>query len=538
MADVMPAAAGPRMFRGWWVLGGIFVVLAAGSGFAFYAQGVFLDALVNEQGFTVSMAGAGTGLFFVVSGIGGYFAGGLISRFDIRAVMVAGTTVASIGILLLGQVRTEWQMFAVFVIYGAGYSMAGLVPATSLVTRWFHVRRSIALSIASTGLSVGGIAVTPFLARLIDANSLVEEAPRFAVAYWLSVVPVTLLLLRPSPEALGLRPDGALVVNDQPAAPPPGVPFADAIRTRFFALLSAGFVLVMGAQVGALQHLFKLTKDAIDVDTANLALVVVAGVSVGARLVGGVAASRFPLIGLTSVLIVIQAAGIAIVGASDQRWGILIGVFVLGTAMGNLLMLHPLLLADAFGVADYPRIYGLASLLMVGGVGLGPFLVGLTRDLASYRVAFFLAAGLALVGLLLFRLAGRPDRRWAEGVPATPDTGEGEADADPMTDPIRRPTVAEPPPIDDLIDDGDLPPLILVRSERAPTGGGPPTPPDALRLDAAPAKQRPAVSRPEPSGRGPESAPPGRGRWAPTGGGPFGSHQYQWRQIAVVDEVV
>ena len=62
-----PTGAGrlPHIFRGWWVLAGIFVTMTVGSDLAFYAQGVFLDALVKEQGFSVAMAGAGTSFFFV-----------------------------------------------------------------------------------------------------------------------------------------------------------------------------------------------------------------------------------------------------------------------------------------------------------------------------------------------------------------------------------------------------------------------------------------------------------------------------------------
>ncbi len=402
------------IFRGWWVLAGIFMTMTAGSGFAFYAQGVFLDALVEEQGFSVGMAGAGTGFFFVVSGIAGYFAGGLISRFDVRAVMVVGATVAAIGIVLLGRIRTEWQMFPVFLVYGAGYALAGLVPATSLVTRWFHARRSIALSIASTGLSFGGIAVTPLLAQLIDADSLVAQAPRFAVAYWLAVVPVTLLLLRPSPEAMGLLPDGAAappITTGSPAKPVAhaGTPFATAVRTRYFRFLSAAFILIMGAQVGALQHIFKLTKDTVDVDAASLALVVVTSTSVVARILGGIAASRISLSALTSILIVVQAFGITVIGLAGSQATILVGAIILGSAMGNLLMLHPLLLADAFGVRDYPRIYGMGSLLMIVGVGLGPFAVGLIRDAATYRTSFLTMTAVALIGLVIFRAGGQPN---------------------------------------------------------------------------------------------------------------------------------
>ena len=107
----MPSPKPVRMFRGWIVLAGLFVVLTVSSGFAFYAQGIFLDALVREQGFSVGMAGAGTGTFFVSSGIAGYFAGGLISKYDARSVMTVGAFIGAGGLALIARISTEWQMF-------------------------------------------------------------------------------------------------------------------------------------------------------------------------------------------------------------------------------------------------------------------------------------------------------------------------------------------------------------------------------------------------------------------------------------------
>lgn len=400
------------IFRGWFVLAGIFTVMTVGSGFAFYAQGVFLDALVLEQGFSVSISGAGTGVFFAVSGISGYFTGGLISRFDVRKVITLGAIVSAFGIYLLGEVRTEWQMFGVFVIFGGGYALAGLVPTTSIVTRWFSRRRSVALAIASTGLSLGGIVITPTIGRLIDDRSLVELAPQLAVIYFLCIVPVTWLLIRPSPEALGLRPDG-----DPPEAGSDGptellgATFEEAVGSAYFKFLSAAFVLIMAAQVGALQHLFKYTKDSIDIDAAAVALMVVTATSVTARMLGGLAAMRFRLISLASVLVVVQTIGLVIIAtAGGSLTIILVGCVVLGAAMGNLLMLHPLLLAEAFGVKAYSRIYGLGSLLMVIGVGLGPFIVGVLRDLLDYRQAFLVMAVIGLSGLAVLRIAATKPR--------------------------------------------------------------------------------------------------------------------------------
>ena len=75
------------------------------SGLGFYAQGIFLDALVAEQGFSVGVAGAGTGVFFAASGVAGYYAGRLLALFDARLVMTVGALIGATGMALLGQVR-------------------------------------------------------------------------------------------------------------------------------------------------------------------------------------------------------------------------------------------------------------------------------------------------------------------------------------------------------------------------------------------------------------------------------------------------
>ncbi|MCH1614090.1 MAG: MFS transporter [Acidimicrobiales bacterium] len=407
----MPTPKSARIFRGWIVLAGLFILLTVSAGFAFYAQGIFLDALVREQGFSVGMAGAGTGTFFISSGIAGYFAGGLISKYDARSVMTVGAFIGAGGLALIAQISTEWQMFPVMAIFGTGFALTSLVPTSSIVTRWFHRQRSVALSIASSGLSLGGILISPLIASAIDEDGLIAWAPRLGFYFLISLLPAIWLLIKPSPEAMGLYPDGDEPANNTTSASQglPGVDFATAIRSRYFILISLSFILIMSAQVGAIQHIFKLTKDRFDIETAQLTLMVLSGTSVVARILGGIAAMRISLSWITSCLVGVQAIGISLI-ALDTNSSIvsLTGVVVLGSAMGNLLMLHPLLLAHVFGIRDYPRIYGLGSLLMVFGVGSGPFLVGVIRDAWDYQTAFLVMAVFAFLGLLIFLTAKPP----------------------------------------------------------------------------------------------------------------------------------
>jgi MFS family permease len=69
-------------------------------------------------------------------------------------------------------------------------------------------------------------------------------------------------------------------------------------------------------------------------------------------------------------------------------------------------MLHPLWLAEAFGVKAYARIFSLSNALTVAGVAGGPVLLGLLHDVADYRLAYGAAAGLSMAALLVLLLAG------------------------------------------------------------------------------------------------------------------------------------
>jgi MFS family permease len=78
-----------------------------------------------------------------------------------------------------------------------------------------------------------------------------------------------------------------------------------------------------------------------------------------------------------------------------------------GLTVGNLLMLQPLLLAEAFGVRDYPRLFGLNQLIVTLGIALGPFVLGFLHDLFDgYEVAYLVAGSMSVAGAIMVGLAG------------------------------------------------------------------------------------------------------------------------------------
>ena len=62
-----------------------------------------------------------------------------------------------------------WQVYVLFALFGMGNAGISLVVATTLITQWFPgPERSIALAVASTGLSLGGVVITPVSAWLLN----------------------------------------------------------------------------------------------------------------------------------------------------------------------------------------------------------------------------------------------------------------------------------------------------------------------------------------------------------------------------------
>src|SRR5690606_24823293 len=233
----------------------------------------------TERGFSTGAASLGQSLVFVVGGLVGPRVGKLITDRDVRVVVLGGLVTSWIAVVLLGRVEELWQLYAVNVLLGVGFSAAGLVPATTVVTRWFETRRSVALAIASTGLSVGGLTFTQLVAWWIRRDGI-ELATPWLVVVWAACTLPVVPLLWPTPEHRGVLASGAVA-----GSVAMGVAYDIAVRSRFFVMVTAGYVLVLGMQVGGITHLVKLGNERAGDGTGGSLIAGLTIASVVARLI-------------------------------------------------------------------------------------------------------------------------------------------------------------------------------------------------------------------------------------------------------------
>lgn len=384
------------------------LVQTVGSGLIFYNLAVLLSAFIAERGFPVAQTSFATGSFFIASGTAGMIAGRLMDRIDPRYVVVSACCLGTATLALVGVLSQPWQLYLFYMMLGFSYGGCGLVPAATIVTRWFQARRALAISIASTGLSVGGVLITPLAAKAIADHGLAAAGPWMAAVFFLGIVPATILLVRPSPASMGLLPDGAqpALAGAQASS---GVSFSVARRSRFFIGVTAAYVFALGAQVGAIAHIFRLGSERTDAGTAALAVAVLATASLLGRLAGGWLLVRSaPPRAFALALILLQCVSLVFLSTASSAAMLIVGAVLFGLSVGNVLMMQPLLLADAFGTKDYGRIYSTSQFIGVLGVASGPALLGFLYEAGGgYTGAYLAAAACSLVGFAILFLSGR-----------------------------------------------------------------------------------------------------------------------------------
>jgi len=405
------------IFRGWSVVAALFVVLMTSSGLGFYNLSVLLGVLTRGGQFSVEAVALANSLFFVVNGFAGLGVSVLLERWGVRTVVSVGGGVSAVALLLLGRVTSLPELYGVYALFALGFAATSLVPAMTVVAHWFVRQRSIAMSAVSTGLSMGGIVVTPICARWLERDGLAEVSPFLAAAYLIGALPLTWLLVRDRPtgrDAAAPNRDAARANREAGSSaalePSGGVPYRAALASHFFIWFGVAYVLIMLAQVGAMVHVYKMVSLRFDPEFARRLFPVLAAASVIGRFSGGFVLMKVSARPVAAGLILVQALALTGFGLLHDRLAMLGAVVAFGLSVGNLLMIQPLMLADAFGVRDYGRIYSASQLVSTIGYALGPGLLGVAfAAFGGYAEAFTLGAASSLLGCSALLWAGSPE---------------------------------------------------------------------------------------------------------------------------------
>ena len=388
-------------------------------GVGYYGLAVFLRPLQEENGWSNTVVSGATGLYFTVSGITGFLIGPMVDRVGPRPFLIGGVTLVGASAIALGSVSSIPALYAVYLAQAVAFGMAGQVPVNSILARWFVTRRAQAMSISATGVSLGGIVLSPLGSWLVGAGGVGLAAPAMGALVLVVGLPIALWVLVWEPEEVGLTAD---LGDPMETANAPALADdvqrrvwtrAEAARTIPFWAILVAFVLVLMAQTGFLLHQIAFLEDRLGSrESAALALSTTAAGSVVARLIVGRFADRWDKVVVSVVLFVVQGLSVLAVLAVDGAVATYAFVLIVGFTIGNIYMMQTLLVAEKFGLVSLGAVLGVIGLAIQVGSGLGPFLVGWMEDASgSYELPFTVSALVTLAAAGVILLARLPVAR-------------------------------------------------------------------------------------------------------------------------------
>ena len=206
----MPLAARvlpERVHYGWWIAVGSLALLFVTVGVGYYGLAVFLRPLQDEHGWSNGVVSGATGLYFTVSGLTGALIGPTIDRRGPLRLMTVGTLVLGGAVAAVGFVETVWQLYAVYLVMAVGFGLAASIGVNAMLARWFVHLRARAMSIAFTGVSLGGVVLAPLGTALVELGGVALAAVVMGVLVVAVALPVVRAVLVWDPAEMGLEPD-------------------------------------------------------------------------------------------------------------------------------------------------------------------------------------------------------------------------------------------------------------------------------------------------------------------------------------------
>ena len=416
-----PTRKGPRIFYGWWVVAASgFVNLYTGGTF-FYGFTAYFNPIIDEFGWSRSITSLAFSLYRLEGGLAAPIVGFLVDSLGVRKLMMSGAFLFGLGFILLSQTNALWSFYGGLLVIALGMSTASILLGFVAVANWFVRRRSLAMGLLAVGGGFSGLLVS-LVTLSIEQFGWRPTMIMTGIGAWVLALPCA-ALVRPRPEAYGLRPDGDPPESDavagqsaqtrrDAASPAAMIEFGigQALRSRTFWVMCVAVSVAALAENAVVVHQMPLLRSM--GISAPLAALVVSGTTlssiigrVGVAVMGDRIEKRFSI----ALCYVMQACGIlALLYASD--W-LLIAVFLLlyGTSAGAIIPLRPAAQADYFGREAFATIQGLLTTVRTVGTMIGPVFAGFVFDVSgAYYWAFMVLALTSLASAPVILAMGSP----------------------------------------------------------------------------------------------------------------------------------
>ena len=393
----------------------------------FHAMSVWAVALEREFGWNRTQLGFALTFTRVEGGLMGPIEGYLTDKVGARRMVFIGMIILGGAFIFFAQVQNLWMFYLAYIFMAVGQGLGSWIPLMTMLNRWFHRRRAMALGWSNMGSRLGALVLVPLIAWSIDPDQdrLGWRMTATILGVFMIVVagPIS-RLIHNQPQDIGLLPDG-----DKPATQPAAnageshaassyeadFTASEALRTPAFWLIAFGHGFTSMVILAIMAHLGLLMVDkGYQVQDAAFVVSVYTAVAMGFQLVGGYVGGKVPIRLALAFFTTLQAMGVVVLVFADSLPSIYAFAVLFGAGFGGRNPLTVAIRGEYFGSASFGKILGFSTVPMNLLLLIAAPLVGWMRDIqGDYTDAFLVMVVTNLAGAACFLLAKRPQNKTA-----------------------------------------------------------------------------------------------------------------------------
>ncbi|MGM4924851.1 MFS transporter [Tardiphaga sp. 804_B3_N1_9] len=396
-------------YDGWRIVGVCFLLATFGWALGFYGQSVYLAELQRVHGWPASTIATATTFFYLVGALLVAFVSEAMRALGPRNCLLAGVGVMAFATILLGQITSPWQLYAVNVLLAFGWAGTSLGAITNTLGLWFDKKRGMAISLALNGASFGGIVGVPLMVTASNAFGFGGATIAAAIAMLVLLVPVIIIFVgHPPHRAAPATPDGVAAAASAPSSTRIR---AEAMRDVAFLTLTIAFAFGLFAQVGFIVHLISFLDPVIGRERAAAAVSLLTLMAVVGRVLFSTVIDRLNQRLASALSFLSQATALAIIINSRNEALVFFACALFGFSVGNLITLPALIVQREFAARSFGVLVSLITAATQVTYAFGPGIVGWLRDLSgSYAVPFYVCMALQVAAAVLIMVRGRKSK--------------------------------------------------------------------------------------------------------------------------------
>ena len=391
---------------GWLVVFSCFMIMSLYLCIVMNCPGLFLISVTEEFGISRSQYTLNTTVISAAMMVVSLNAGRIFSKFSVKKVMMVSSIILPLAYFFFSKATSIYMFYVISAVVGLCLGLCGMVPMSTLITRWFNEKKGLATGLAFTGSGLGGMILQPIIGKLIVNVGWRSTYAILAVVMFVLVVPCTVFIIKDDPAEKGLQPYGGApkAVDNAPVVEEDGLTLAQARKKAYFWMFLPLVTLSSAAACSMVQNVSPYVTDlGFDPTVAASLSALSLGVLAACKVLLGQIYDKKGSLFTTVMSLACLVAAAACYGSAVNTAFLYAGIFISGLGIAYTTVGYPINTQSMFGKKDYSAIYGNVASFSSIGTAIGSPITSMIYDATgSYRMAWFMWAAVNAVAIIVF----------------------------------------------------------------------------------------------------------------------------------------